>query len=763
MAGQAGSRDPSEAMMARRSSHIDGIRNTPTAMRPPVRAPALVRQALVRRLTEVGDDIPLIMMVAPAGYGKTTALGQWASRSPRPFGWVQLDPTDNDPTRLVHHLGLALHRIHARDSTLQPAAGSRPADCDGSPTPRGVIQALRDVSEPIVLVLDDVHRLRQRAALDVVLMLAENTPPGSHVVVASRRPPRVRLARMRAQGSLIDVGPADLAFDEAETRELMHQLGIALPPAAVETLLERTEGWPAGVCLAALSMQGRDDAATVVEAFGGDNRRVVDYFRDEVLRPQTAGTARFLLRTAVLEQLSAPLCDTVLETDGSASWLARMRALNLFVVPLDDHDEWYRYQRLFGEMLRSELRRREPGETERIHRRAATWFDVHGFPELAIHHAVAGGDTQQASQIIATHVQNLNATGCLATVRTWLEETERPVLSESPPCAVAAAWVWALTGDAARARRSLRIAESGTFDGAMPDGSSSLEAAVLRTRAALAPDGLTVMRADAERAVVLEPPGSPWHTLSSLLHGSALLLSDVVGEATIAFDRAVRFHGGTQRPGAVFALGQLALIAADRGDWPSTAALVAESDRLIHAGDLQQSLPSLLAYAAASRLARHRKDASTASLHAREALRLYEAPSPQAFPWLAAQAAILLGHLVLDLDDLPGARQKAHEASLQLCWLHDSPMLKTRYHDLVSRLQRAGERAVAREETGLTPAEMRILHVLPTHLTLTGIAAELGVSRNTVKTQVNAIYRKLHAGNRTQAVREAQARRLLEP
>jgi LuxR family maltose regulon positive regulatory protein len=728
-----------------------------------MREPTLPRQGIVRRLAAVDDDIPLIMVVAPAGYGKTTALGQWASRSSRPFGWMQLDPTDDDPTCLMHRIALALQQIRSRGSALQPAAGHRPTPWGWPTTPRGVIRALHDVSEPIVLVLDDLHHLRHRAALDVVLMVAENIPPGSHVVVASRRQPRLRLARMRARGDLIDVGPADLAFDETETRDLMRRLGIALPPAAVETLLERTEGWPAGVCLAALSLRGRNDAATLVEEIGGDNRRIKDYLRDEVLSPQPAETARFLMRTAVLEHVSAPVCDSVFQTDGSASWLAEIQALNLFVIPLDDHDEWYRYHRMFGEMLRSELRRREPGEAERIHRSAATWFDTHGFPELAIHHATRGGDTRQASQIIATHVQSLNARGCLLTVRTWLEQFQWTVLADNPPCAVAAAWVWALTGDTARARRSLQIAESSTFDAPMPDGSSSLEAAVLRTRAALAPEGLTVMRADAERAVALEPLGSPWHTLASLLHGSALLLSHVVLEATIAFETAARYHGEAQRPGAVFALGELALIAADRGDWASTAALVAESDRLIHAGNLQQSLPSLLTYAAASRLALHRKDTSTASLHAREALRLYEAPSPAAFPWLAAQTAILLGHLVLDLDDVPGAQRKAHDASLLLRWLHDSLMLKTQYHDLVSRLQRAGERVVAREEAGLTPAEMRILHMLPTHLTLTEIAAESGVSRNTVKTQVNAIYRKLHAGNRTQAVRQAQARRLLEP
>lgn len=748
--------------MTRRLPHVERVSETPTGRPPPIREPALPRQALVHRLAAVADDVPLIVVVAPAGYGKTTTLAQWASQSSRPFGWVQLDPSDDDPTRLVRRIALALHGIHSRDSALQPATGCPPTAWGGSATPRGVIQALRDASEPFVLVLDDLHHLRQRAALDVVLMLAENTPPGSHVVVASRRQPRIRLARMRAQGGLIDVGPEDLAFDEAETRELMHRFGITLPRAAIDTLLERTEGWPAGVCLAALSLQGRNDAATLVEAIGGNNRRIVDYLRDEVLSPQPTETARFLMRTAVLEQLSTPVCNTVFQTDGSASWLAKIQALNLFVVPLDDHDEWYRYHRMFGEMLRSELRRREPGEAERIHRLAAPWFDAHGFPELAIHHATRGGDPRQAAQIIAAHVQNLNARGCLLTVRTWLEQLAWPVLADNPPCAVAAAWVWALTGDAARARRSLQIAESSTFDAPMPDGSSSLEAAVLRARAALAPDGLTAMRADAERAVALEPPGSPWHTLAALLHGSALLLSHCVPEATIAFETAARYHGEAQRPGAVFAWGQLALIAADRGDWASTATLVAESNRLIHAGNLQQSLPSLLTYAAASRLALHRKDASTASLHARDALRLYEVPSPQAFPWLAAQAAILLGHIVLDLEDVPGAQRKAHEASLLLCWLHDSLVLKTQYHDLVSRLQRAGERAIAREEAGLTPAEVRILHMLPTHLTLTEIAAELGVSRNTVKTQVNAVYRKLHAGNRTQAVREAQARRLLE-
>lgn len=749
--------------MTHRVPHVDGASSVPVGVRPPMRVPAIPRRALVRRLAEPDDDVTSIMLVAPAGYGKTTALGQLVSQSPRPYGWVRLDPADNDPQRLVHRIALALNRAHSDSSALKPATGPRRTTWGGSSTLRDMVQAFHDVSKPILLVLDDLHHLRQRAALDVVLMLAENTPPGSHIVMASRRQPRVRLARMRAHRRLVDLGPTDLAFDESEIEELMHQFGIALPHEAVQALLERTEGWPAGVCLAARSLKDRNDAAALVSTIGGDNRHIVEYLLDEVLSRQPAEVARFLMRTAVLERLSAPLCDTVLETSGSAAWLAEIRALNLFLVPLDDREEWYRYQRMFGEMLRSELRRREPGETERIHKLAATWFDAHAIPDLAIHHAVEGGDPHQAPHIIAAHVQKLNSTGCLMTVRRWLEDLEEPVLADNPACAVAAAWVWALTGDAARAVRCLQIAESCTVDAAMPDGSSSLQAAVLRTRAALAPDGLTVMRADAERAVALEPPGSPWHTQASLIHGSALLLSGFVRDATLAFESAIRFHGEAQRPGAVFSLGQLSLMAAGQGNWASTAAHVAESTRLIHVAGLQENLVSILTYTAASRLALHRGDASRANLHARDALRLYEAPSPQAFPWLAPQTAILLGHILLDLDDVPGAQQKAHEANQALSWLHDSRMLKAQHQDLVSRLQQANDRAIAHEVTGLTPAEIRILHVLPTHLTLTEIAEELGISRNTVKTQANAIYRKLRASNRTQAVREAHARGLLEP
>lgn len=731
-------------------------------LHPRVTAGMVPRPVLVQRLDAVDDHVRLLTVIAPAGYGKTVALtqwAQWAKESQRRFAGLDLDPTHNHPARLLHDIALALHRTGLLDHVMELARDGTSSIEEGV---NHLGSALAGLPTPTVLILDDLHHLRQRAVLDIILNLADHLPEGSHMVLAGRRQPRMRLARLRGEGRCIDFGPVDLAFSEAETKALLGQVGVHVPGEAVRSVVQRTEGWAAGIWLAAQSMRGKSDAASAAKAIRGDNRHIADYLRDEVLDLQSADTARFLMRTSVLKQVSESLCDAVLETTGSAAWLAEIRNLNLFIIPLDDREKWYRYHRMFAEMLRSELQRREPGEAERIHRRAAEWYSTHSHPELAAFHAAAGNHSFAAARLIATHVQCLHAKGRLPLLVTWLGDLNDEALRRYPPSAVAAAWVSGLTGDPARARRALRIAESSAFDGPMPDGSSSLESAVLRARAALVPDGLSAMRRDAERAVALEPPGSPWHTMASLLHGVSLLLTGFVKEAELALESAVCFSGEGQRPGAAFALAQLSLIAADREDWAAAATFVKESQGMVEAGGLQENVTSLLTYAAAAQLALHTGDAQQASENLRRALQLFREPSPNAFPWLGAQAAILLGTILLELGDVPAAAEQAQEANRRLALLGASVALHLRYSKLLSALQRARIRSAAMDDTGLTPAEARILQLLPTHLSLNEIANELIISRNTVKSHIASIYRKLGSVNRTAAVQEAQERGLLK-
>jgi LuxR family maltose regulon positive regulatory protein len=326
---------------------------------------------------------------------------------------------------------------------------------------------------------------------------------------------------------------------------------------------------------------------------------------------------------------------------------------------------------------------------------------------------------------------------------------------------VMAAWVWALTGDAPRARDALRIAESASFDGSLPDGSVSLESAVLRARAALAPDGVERMLADAERAVALEPPGSRWHTQASLLLGSAHLVNGHAADAVRWFEQAARFGREEQRPGALTALAEHALLAAERGDWRMAEVCLRDSVELREAGNLQGLMPTLTSYLAEARVALHRADTQLAIRDLQSALSLYESPSPVAFPWLAVQAAGTIAQLLLELGDTLGAERKIAQARRHLALLSPAGALPDWVDGLAAAVDTALSQSMVAEASTLTPAELRVLHLLPTHRSLAEIAEELVVSRNTVKSQVSAIYRKLAAENRSEAVSRAEANGLL--
>lgn len=705
----------------------------------------------------LGPDIRLVLVVAPAGYGKTTALSQWANSSDHYVGWAQLDEADNDPVHLLRSIALGVQQPQ-----LAGRLRTSPPDTALDTATLPLVSFLRGLDRPAVIVLDDLQRIRRSAALDLLVTLAAKLPHGCRVVAASRRRPRMKLGRLRSQGQFAEFGPADLAFSPAEARGLLDQVEVDLGDEAVQALLEHTEGWPAGMYLAALSLAGTPDPLAAVGEIAGSSRYIVDYFRDEVLIEQSAQTVRFLLRTAALEEMSASLCDAVLDTTGSRAWLSEIEALNLFVVPQDERGEWYRYHRLFTEMLLSELRRREPGEELRIRRRAAAWFERQGLPEQAIGYAIAAQDDAAAARLITVYAQPLTSDGRVEQVRTWLEALGESVLQGYPPLAAMGAWVWAAVGDAPRAQRSLRIAESGTFDGKLPDGSASLTSAVARARAALAPYGVDAMVADAKQTLDLEPPGSPWHTAAAMLYGVACLLTGSRDEARKALERAARLGRKGERASVAFALAQQSLLAADDGDWSTAAACATESRQLMEAGGLQASLPGLLTPLACGRVALHRGDTQAAWTDTADALRLYRSPSPVAFPWLAAQAAIILGRILLDLGDEAAAQLRATEAARHLDSLLTEGVLREEYRQLLADLDRARSRSQALDATDLTKAELRVLQLLPTHLSLAEIAQELVISRNTVKSQVAAIYRKLNVANRTDAVHKGYQTGLLD-
>lgn len=728
---------------------------------PPVAGVEVRRERLLRRLRALPVEVQLVAFVAPPGYGKTTTVRQWTDSTRDTVHWLSATAAHGDPARLTEDLA----RIAASPES-GTAGGRRLAVVTDRPEDSAaarVLAAVRRVGRPVMVVLDDLHHVRSGPALELVIGLAEQLPPGSRVVALADERPRWRVSWLMAKGRYRELGVDDLAFDRDEADALAREIGLRLPTEAVEDLARRTEGWPLGLQLAARMADSSDDPVGAIRSLSGDTQVFAEYFRHEVLRGRPAAMVRFLMQSAVLETVSGPLCDAALPTTGSTARLEQAAAQGLHLRMEHQHSGWYRYDRLFAEMLSAELRRSEPAAHLPILRRASQWYQDQGRPTEAIELAFAAGDSATAARLIVLNTQYFNSRGQLPLVRGWLEQLDEDILTLNPPLAAMAVWIWALTGDAPRARRALRIAEAGAFDGPLPDGSVSIESAVLRARAALAPDGVDRMLADAERAVALELPGSYWHTQAALLLGAAHLANGTDQGALRWFEHAAQFSAEHQRPGASTALAELALLAADRGDWPMARTYHRESADHIAAGQLQSYMPTLLCHLAGARVALQRGEVDRTRAELQAAVALYETPSSAAFPWLTVQAAVLLGRLHLELGDLAAAARMLADARRHVITLPHAGVLPGWIDDLAGAVEDASARSKTTEATTLTAAELSVLRLLPTHLSLAHIADEHVVSRNTVKTQVASIYRKLGVNDRAEAVDRARAQGLLDP
>ena len=717
---------------------------------PVLRDGLVARTGLLEALAATPERVSLILVTAPAGYGKTTALSQWAAEDPREFAWVTVDEADGDPVRLAGHVALALHRIRPLDPAVfrALAAGNGPRHL----TALGhLLTSLRDWNRPGVLVLDDVHELRTVAAMNFVRALAAGLPEGFQLAVGSRL--MLGFGRLRTEGRSVEFGVEYLTFTKEEARAFLAYAGVEFSDDTVDTLLRRTEGWPAGVYVAARAVGTASDATVAVSRLTGDDPFILDYLRDELLDRESPEMARFLMRTAVLDQMSGALCDYVLGRSDSAHRLAEAARRNLFIVPLDRRGEWYRHHHLVAELLLSELRRREPGEESRDHRRAADWYEEKGQPEKAIDHRLAGGDTLAAARLINRHAPDFVAAGRLQTIRRWLDALGHDGLVSYPPLAITAAWMLALIGDGPGALSCLHAAERGSFDGPLPDGSGSLTSAVTVLRASLGALGVDQMLLDAKAATESEPPGSPWFPPAMATLGIAHALTGAADLAVKELSLAAQLGADGRPPtAAVGALAELSLLAADRDDWPDAEEKADQAINLIQTAGIEEHLFSILGYAAAARIAAHHGDQVAARRHAGTVLRMNASLSPAAIPWLSAQVAIALAEIFIELGDVAAARFRAAEAGRHLAGLLTEGTLRQRLRRVSARLADGGGHARIPSAMAVTWAEMRVLQLLPTHLSLGEIGEELYISRNTVKAHLVAIRRKLQCSSRTEIV-----------
>jgi LuxR family transcriptional regulator, maltose regulon positive regulatory protein len=421
----------------------------------------VARPRLSERLSR-GAESALTLVSAPAGFGKTTLLTQWLAAPPadgRSVAWLSLDQRDNDPglfwTYLVGALKTAVQGVGATElSLLQPPE---------PPSEAGLATLLNDldaISDDVVLVLDDYHIIEARDVQDGMAFLLEHLPPQIHLVIASRADPALPLARLRGRGQLVEIRAADLRFTPTEAAAYLNEvMGLVLTAPDVTALEGRTEGWIAALQLAALSMQGREDIAAFIAGFAGDDRYIVDFLAEEVLQRQPGHVQQFLLQTSILDRLSGRLCDAVTGQDGGQAKLAALERGNLFLVPLDDRRQWYRYHQLFADVLQARLLDEQPGDLPGLHRRASEWYEQNGEPSEAIRHALAAGDFGRAADLVELAIPDMRRTRQEAAVHGWLKTLPDELVRARPVLSVGLAGAMLAGGDLDGVEARLRDAE----------------------------------------------------------------------------------------------------------------------------------------------------------------------------------------------------------------------------------------------------------------------------------------------------------------
>ena len=559
---------------------------------------------MIARLRSAGARLATI--VAPAGYGKTTLLARWAESDPRAFAWVSLDGRDDDDPRVfLRYIAAALFGVGAVSAEVLEVL-SGPAAFAWTTSVPAVGAAMARFEQPIVLVLDDLHLVDNRSCLDVLAELVRYVPGGSQVAVTSREAPALPLARWRSQGWVQEIGVSDLRLDEQEAGLLLEAVGVELDPAQLSELTERTEGWPSGLYLAALSLQAGAPQSAPVEVLTGNDRFVSEYFRLELLSRLPPDEAQFLTYTSVLDRMCGGLCDAVLETTGSAEMLSRLGSTNGFVVPLDRTGEWYRYHHLFSQLLRDELERSEPDLAPELNRRAMAWCVANDLAEAAIHYGQAAGETDTVAGLVDALSPPLYYDGRLETAEEWLGWFGDDELVEYPALAVYGAWWRALTGRAEEAERLLAVADGATSKIPLSDGSATIEPWVATLRAHMMPNGVEQSLADADAALDQLPPDSFWVPTALLGRGVALALLGASDRARAALSATVERGLATGSVEEVFlAQAQLALLAAKEGAWGEAGRLARAAEARVEESGLSDYSTSAIVHVAAARVALH--------------------------------------------------------------------------------------------------------------------------------------------------------------
>ncbi|HSU34282.1 MAG TPA: LuxR C-terminal-related transcriptional regulator [Propionibacteriaceae bacterium] len=696
----------------------------------------------------------MVGITAPAGYGKSTLLAEWAEREDRRVAWLSLDRLDDDPSALLSLLASAYAGISGHTELVADMRGLG-VSALGRAAPR-LASAFRTSPVPFVLILDDLQELRSPACHDVLSVVISGIPRGSQLVAASRSE-QPHLPRLRASGDAAEIAAGDLALDAAGAEQIFAEAHVDITHDLAVAVTARTEGWPVGLYLAAVIAGASKGAVLTIS---GDDRYVADYLYRELLVGLPDDVQRFLRRTAVLDQLCGPLCDAILDESGAHRQLRDLEASSLFLVPLDRRRGWYRYHALFREFLLAELRRVEPDVITKLHLRAADWYESNGSPALALEHLLMTTERDRCVQLAAALLLPTYQAGQMSTVRRWLTALGDSAGEQYPPLAVLAGWYSALTGQTADAQRWAAFVETASFDPVPMDGTASFNSARAMLRALMLAAGPQQMATDASLAATEEPPWSPWHAVALCLSAEAHMLLGDAERATALFEETSTVAAALGNVSAlVVSRSELAQLAMEQGRWAAAAehlelAFATVDDRRLHDYSF-----SVLAFAAAARLAVHRGDRQEVDRQLARAMRARPLCT-FAVPWVAVRVRLQLarvyaaigdqstaGHLLREIDDIV-----VHRPALGT--------LVDEIGELRATLTKSMQRSPA-GPTPLSPAELRLLPYLQTHLTFREIGQRLFVSRNTVSSEVGSIYRKLGVSSRSGAVQQATALGLL--
>ena len=747
-------------------------------LRRPLARPGIIRRAALLEKLDLDSSGPIVSVQAPAGYGKSTLLAQWAGNiSSKAIAWVSVDEQDNDPKLLLTYVAKALDAIEPVGGRVFDALASPTSSVHGSAVPR-LGSALASMSTPVLLVLDDVHLLRDAECRAAVSALADHVPKGSRLVLAGRDEPPVRVARLRAEGRILQIGPAELSLSREEAAGLLRAAEVAPSEDELAELYRRTGGWPAGLYLAALAIRAGGPLRT---EFSAGDRPVGEYLKSEYLSRISPRERKFLIRTAVLDRICGPLCEAVLGQPGAAAALADLAGSNLLLVPLDRLGRWYRYHPLFRDMLLAELDRAEPGMASVLRRRAAGWCQDNGLPEEALEYAMAAGDVDEAARLVAELSRPGDREERLTMLQRWYRWLdEHGGIERHPMVAVWAALLALETGRPAEAERWAAVADRWPRDPARPGvppagteaagtqaagteaaGTEPAGAWAAVLRAAMCRHGVRQMRADADEAARTLAAAGIATPAALYLQGIARVVGGDPGGGEAYLEQAVSAaKDAGVRPVLVMALCERSLLALARGDWGEGQALAEQAGLVLREAGIEDSFAAPLVFALQARMALHRHDVDGArralvSAQRRRHLLTYAAPCQ------AAGVRIELLRTYLELADLAGARTLMREIDELLRHRPDLGTLAGEAQALRAQLA-AGRGARTAGPSALTAAELRVLPLLSAHLSFPEIGAEMGRSPSTVKSQAASIYRKLGAATRSQAVARARELGLLD-